>query len=195
MSPRNGEGKLEHLTTLVELMVSYEQENPFESENNGGPTVKTARKLHTISSSHVPAHLVATHARIQKLQQEKAKAVDDPLLLQFHTERHGKLLYEYDDPKKRTFRVKDIKWLPKKHWVAECVVVELSTEGKWETPRSMYVGTAANDSLRSNPVLKKNALVTFSYKTEDFFLADATDPSNIQYGVWVGKYTEAHAKR
>ena len=68
------------------------------------------------------------------------------------------------------------------------MVVELSAEGKWETPRSMYVGTAVNDSLRSNLVLKKNAL-------EDFFLADATDPSNIQYGVRVGKYTEAHAKR
>ena len=40
----------------------------------------------------------------------------------------------------------------------------------------------------SNPVLKKNAL-------EDFFLAGATDPSNIQYGVWVGKYTVAHATR
>lgn len=170
-------------------MISYEQENPFESEDDGGPTVKTARKPHTISSTHVPAHLVATHARTQKLQQEKAKAVDDPLLLQFHTEHHGKLLHECDDPKKRTFRVKDIKWLPeKKNWVAECVVVELSTEGKWETPRGVYVGTAANDSLRSNPVLKKNAL-------EDFFLADATDPSNIQCGAWVGKYTEAHAKR
>jgi hypothetical protein len=52
----------------------------------------------------------------------------------------------------------------------------------------MYVGAAANDSQRSNPVLKKSA-------REDFFLADVTDPSNIQHGVWVGKYTEAHAKR
>ena len=189
MSPSNGENKLEHLTKLVELMVAYEQEHPFDSDNDGAPPVRTARNLHTISTSHVPAHLVATYARLEKQQQEKAKAIDDPLLLKFHADHHGKLLYEYDDPKKRTFRVKDIKWLPKKkHWVAECVVVELSAEGKWETPRSMYVGTAANDSLRSNPVLKKNAL-------EDFFLADATDPSNIQCGAWVGKYTEAHAKR
>ena len=78
------------------------------------PTVKTARKLHTVSSEHEPAHLVATYARLAKLQQEKAKATDDPLLVNFHADHHGKLLYEYDDSKKRTFRVKDIKWLPKK---------------------------------------------------------------------------------
>ena len=68
----------------------------------------------------------------------------------------------------------------KKHWVAECVVVELSAEGKWGTPRSVRVGTAANGSLRSNPVLKKSTL-------EDFFLADATDPGGIRHGVWVGR--------
>jgi hypothetical protein len=78
MSPSNGENKLEHLTKLVELMVAYEQEHPFDSDNDGVPPVRTARKLHTISTNHVPAHLVATHARLEKLQQEKAKAIDDP---------------------------------------------------------------------------------------------------------------------
>jgi hypothetical protein len=45
MSPSNGENKLEHLTKLVELMVAYEQEHPFDSDNGGSPAVKTARKI------------------------------------------------------------------------------------------------------------------------------------------------------
>jgi hypothetical protein len=58
-------------------MVACEQEHPFDSDNDGAPTVRKARKLHVTSANHdhVPARLVVVVARARpaKRQQEKAK--------------------------------------------------------------------------------------------------------------------------
>jgi hypothetical protein len=140
---------------------------------------------------------VAARARLlAKLQQEKAEArvptTCDPLLLKFHADHHAKLLCEHDDPKKRTFRVKDIKWLPKKNtgspsaWSLSFLPME---NGKLPAACALALQQTI-PCLRSSPVSKKSAL-------EDFFLVDATDPDpgNVQHCVWVGEHTEAHAKR
>jgi hypothetical protein len=166
------------------MVAAYDEANPGNLQAPSAPTARVSRKLAAISAAHVPAHAIATHARVERLQQAKAKTHDDPLAAKFEEKYLGKLLYENDEATMRTYVVIAIRWVfESKEWVAESAIVEQAAGGAWETPPRYYINKNAK-----NPVLRKDDLV-------DFTLADLTDPSSTLYGACVDEYAAAHLAR
>ena len=185
MSPSDGQNELEYLVELAELIISHEEAASTAVPTTSAPSIRTARSLHPISAQHIPAHAIATHKRVEALQQSKAKVHDDPLAARYHDQYVGKIIFENDHEDQTTYEVVAIRWREgRRHeWVAECAIVTKTTEGKWATPPELLINATS-----SRPVRRQGAL-------QDFTLADLTDPGNIIYGDCVDQHLAAHLAR
>jgi hypothetical protein len=90
MAPSNGEGELEHLTKLVELMIAEDAKHEYEAHS----TEVTIRCPHVISSDHTNPTSVQAKLEQQLEQQELAQPKDDPLLLSLLETHEGKFMLD-----------------------------------------------------------------------------------------------------
>ena len=187
MAPSNGEGELEHLTKLVELMIAEDANH----EHADHIMEVKIRCPHVISSNHTNPISVQAKLELQKEQQELAQPKDDPLLLSLLETYEGKFMLDtIKIPGRRGFEEVTHTIVNAQHdtkrggdyYEATCAKAELSSDGKWEIAPDQCLWSGEEEIL--DPSL-----------LEGYYLVDLADPENPVHFQDVAECIQAHENR